>query len=493
MTDTATRPPATLLDEQLPDELHPAPPAAPAVEQTYELLPVSLIRPGPHNPRRDLGDIEGLADSIRSVGILEPLVVEEYSGPLAQEPYTLLAGHRRHAAAQLAGLTEVPCLIRQTQASPALRLEMALVENLQREGLAPLDEADGYRELVKLGLSQRAIAERIGCSQSHVSKRLALLDLPDKVQAQVGKGSLTLEAAAALARLKDHPEKLASAAAERPDRIVWAVGEAESRIAWEAKVAELRTIAEGRGWPVVDEPVDLWAKRPFKLLARWSHLGAELELDTAKHEAEPCHAVMVPTRRTYFSEKPSATSVCTDPDRHGPDGASKLRVKVEPKPKLTAEDREQAKLREQRRADEEARKVATKTRRAFIAQALADLPASRQSKLTPALRATLNSLLLMEYDEGDVFVLLGLPHSDDVDPLDAVVAYAKTGDAELQRCALAIALADAEARMRYVAALSPEAVEHFAYLASLGYQLSPYEQGRLDEAEAEAKKAAGDA
>lgn len=278
MTDTATRPPATLLDDPLPEELHPAPPAPPApVEQTFELLPVSLIRPGPHNPRRDLGDLEGLAASMRAVGILEPLIVEKYSGPLAQEPYTLLAGHRRLAAAKLAGLVDVPCLIRATEASPALRMEMAIVENLQREGLAPLDEADGYRELVKLGLPQRAIAERVGCSQSHVSKRLGLLALPTHVQKRVEKGTMPLEAAAALTRLKDHPDKLKAAAGEDPSAIVRAVERAEQEIAWEAKVAELREVAKGKGWKVVDEPQDRWSKRSFKTLAKWGYDDRELE------------------------------------------------------------------------------------------------------------------------------------------------------------------------------------------------------------------------
>lgn len=480
MTDTSTRPPATLLDEPLPEELRPAPaaPAAP-VEQTFALVPIDAIVPGPHNPRRELGDLEGLAASIRAVGILEPLIVE-WASP--SSPYMLLAGHRRHAAAKLAGLPEVPCLIRQTEASPALRLEMAIVENLQREGLAPLDEADGYRELVKLGLSQRAIAERVGCSQSHVSKRLGLLDLPAPVQKRVEKGTMPLEAAAALTRLKDHPEKLKAAADEDPSRILQAVERAEQDIAWEAKVAELREIAKGKKWKVVDEPRDRWASRKFKTLAKWDHQDRELDLDVRKHQAEPCHAVMIPVRRNFYNDKPSATSVCTDPARHGPKGASTLKVKVTPKPK-----RELAEWEIKQRDDKKAHEQAAAARAAVISRAVAEYkPALRRSA---ELQIMLRSLIdAGGYDNRKerACAYLGLETAGGSQAQGAALhAYADGSQERLHRAALAVALAAVEARLLSHRFDVGGVVDHFAYLATLGYEQSPWETARLAEATGE--------
>jgi ParB/RepB/Spo0J family partition protein len=485
MTTTAPAPADELPMEPLPEDLQPAPPAAPVVEQTYAMLPVDAITTNPDNPRSDMGDIDGLAASIRSLGVQEPLLVE---WPSPTSPYLLLAGHRRLAAAKLAGLTEVPCLVRQTASTAALRMEIALVENLQREGLPPLDEANGYAQLTKLGLSQRKIADRVGCSQSHVSKRLNLLELPKPVQTQVGKGALTLEAAALLMKLKDHPDRLEQAAKERPDRIADAVRVAEEEIAFETKVLELRSVAEARGWPVVGEPPNEWDKRSFKTLAKWGYKDAELDIPVQKHEAEPCHAVMIPVRRTY--RPPSATSVCTEPARHGPKGASELKEPAEEpqKAKMTKEDRERPKEQAKREADAKARTAAAEARKGFLVHALAEY---RPGKLTPALRVVLSQLVLMDYDQVDAFLLLGLPHDEDLDTYDALVAYSREGDDELQRAALAIALANAEARMRYVSQLGPDDVGHYAYLATLGYEPSPWEKAKLAEAAEWAKAVDG--
>lgn len=483
---TATRPAVEELPmgEPLPDELQIAPPAPPVVEQILQTIPVSLIRPAPHNPRRDLGELDGLVASIHAVGILEPLVVECYSGPLNVEPYLLLAGHRRLAAAKLAGLTEVPCIVRATAATPALRLEMALVENLQREGLAPLDEADGYLELTKLGLSQRKIAERVGCSQSHVSKRLGLLELPSHVQKRVEKGTMPLEAAAALTRLKDHPEKLKKAAGEDPSRIVYAVERAEEEIAWEAKVAELREVAKGKKWKVVEEPRDHWAKRSFKTLAKWGYDDRELDLDVRRHQSEPCHAVMIPKHRSYYNDKPSATSVCTDPSRHGPKGDSEIKVKAAPKLKRQPDEHE---VREaQERQD---RKAAAGARAVVLAKALADYapkgPTSAELRMTLRACVTRN----MGWDSAQLACeLLGLevrqgPGSGEA--YGALDRYAsELVPLQLHRVALALAFAVVEVGLRghYGRYTDKGVAEHYAYLMDFGYEPSPWEKAQLVEA-----------
>lgn len=202
----------------------PAAADTPAVP--YRMVPLDRIRPAGDNPRGGLGDVTQLAASVARHGILEPLVVTNGAGGTV----TLVAGHRRHAAAQAAGLDEAPCVVR-GDLDDAGRLELMLVENLDRADLTPLEEAAAYRRLhVDLGWSQQRIAERLSRSQGHVSKRLALLDLPDKARDAVAAGDLTLDDARELGKLG--PDAQAR---------VLAIGNAESRryrIGHEREMAE---------------------------------------------------------------------------------------------------------------------------------------------------------------------------------------------------------------------------------------------------------------
>lgn len=164
-------------------------------------LYVAELYPADDNPRRHLGDLTGLTASIKAVGVLEPLVVTPIDGT---EPtgYRIVAGHRRAAAAKKAKLTSVPCIIRPAL-TDAERVEIMVIENLQREGLAPLEEAAAFEQLTGLGWTQKKIAERTGCTQSHVSKRLALLKLPDAAREAVDNGTLTVEIGVELTKLDD--------------------------------------------------------------------------------------------------------------------------------------------------------------------------------------------------------------------------------------------------------------------------------------------------
>lgn len=482
-TKTATRPAEELpMGEPLPAELQIAPPAAPAVEQKYVVLPTDAIKPGPHNPRRDLGDLDGLVASIRAVGIQEPLLVE-WATPA--DPYTLLAGHRRLAAAKLAGLVEVPCLVRQGASTPALRMEIALIENLQREGLSPLDEADGYRALTNLGLSQREIAQRVGCSQSNVSKKMDLLALPTALQAKVGKkkDGLTLEAAAALARLKDHPEKMAAVAKGRADLIIGAVEQAEADIAWEAKRAELVAAAKARKQTIVDEPRDQWSARKFKTLGKWGYKDRELDLDVRKHQAESCHAVMIPKFRGYYNEKPAATSVCTDPNRHTAKGASTLKVKVVAPPKREPSQHEVAQAQTKIHAKE-----AADARASLLAGALAEY--SPKGPTSPELAMALQAGVrrTLGWDTAQVaceLLRLDAAGKGSAETYGAIDRYA--GEAfplQLHRAALALAFATVEVVLSgpYARWADKGVAEHYAYLKTLGYEPSPWEKAKLAEA-----------
>ncbi len=168
----------------------------PATDETVTDIALDDLHPADDNPRSDLGDLTGLADSIRSNGIIEPLIAIERA---VGGGYTIVAGHRRHAAARLAERATAPVIVRTM--TNEQRLEVMLIENLQRAELRPLDETRGFQWLNDLGHSQREIAERVGCSQSHVSKRLLLGNLPDAAAELLISGRLTINMAEQLAGL----------------------------------------------------------------------------------------------------------------------------------------------------------------------------------------------------------------------------------------------------------------------------------------------------
>lgn len=158
------------------------------------LVPVGLIDADGRNVRDELGDLTELACSIRSVGILQPLTVSTRGNR-----YGLVYGHRRLGAALIAGLTEVPCIVRGPRPESATRIER-LIENLHRKALAPMEEATAYRILLGDGLTQSEIARRVGVSAATVSSRLSLLELPAEAQAMVRDRRLPVTEASALAK-----------------------------------------------------------------------------------------------------------------------------------------------------------------------------------------------------------------------------------------------------------------------------------------------------
>ena len=155
-------------------------------------IPIEHLAPHPNQPRQhfDEVEIESLADSIRARGIVQPLVVRPGPGGEDGAPYQIVAGERRWRAAQRAGLHELPAVVRQL--SDPESIEIALVENLQRSDLNPLEEATAYRRLIReFDHRQEDVATALGKSRSHVANTVRLLDLPDKVKALVGDGTLS--------------------------------------------------------------------------------------------------------------------------------------------------------------------------------------------------------------------------------------------------------------------------------------------------------------
>ncbi|HSV91697.1 MAG TPA: ParB/RepB/Spo0J family partition protein [Desulfobacterales bacterium] len=157
-------------------------------------VPIGSLKPNPSQPRRSFRDasLAELAESIRRRGVLQPVLVEEVGSG-----YQIVAGERRVRAAKLAGLDRVPVLVRSF--SPDERLEVALIENLQREDLTPIEEAKAYRQLMEAReLTQEQVAAKVGKDRTTVTNSLRLLKLPQKVQDAVEKGDLSAGHARAL-------------------------------------------------------------------------------------------------------------------------------------------------------------------------------------------------------------------------------------------------------------------------------------------------------
>jgi ParB family transcriptional regulator, chromosome partitioning protein len=169
---------------------------------------IDLIRPGAFQPRRHFSEdeLEALAQSVREKGVLQPLLVR----PVDEEEaaFELIAGERRWRAAQRAGLHQVPVLVRAL--GDGETLEIALIENLQREDLTSLEEAEAYKRLIdEFGRTQANIAEALGKSRSHVANTLRLLGLPEVVRRSLEEGALSAGHARALLAA-DNPAELAS-------------------------------------------------------------------------------------------------------------------------------------------------------------------------------------------------------------------------------------------------------------------------------------------
>lgn len=178
----------------------PSPATAPAAPVE---LPVDQIRPNPHQPRRQFNEesLAALANSMKAAGVIQPVVVRQVGNS-----YELIAGERRLRAAKLAGLTTIPALIRETDA--ITQAQLALIENIQREDLNPIDRAEGYRLLIdQLGLTQAELATRLGEDRSSIANYLRLLDLQEDVRQHLCHGRLSVGHAKVLLAVQDPAEQ----------------------------------------------------------------------------------------------------------------------------------------------------------------------------------------------------------------------------------------------------------------------------------------------
>jgi len=276
-----------------------------AAAQTIEDLQLSAITPAPDNPRKTLGDVDELAASMRELGLLQPLVVTPRKGK-----FMVVCGHRRHAAAKKAKLETVPAIVRDLDEPQ--RIKAMLVENCQRTDLTALEEARAYAQLVELGLTQRQIADDVGKTQGHISKRLSLLRLPKDVLGKVDSGGISIADALELVALVDHPAAMKSALA-RIKNWSWsatsAVRHELSQIAMDEKrEAEIERVkASGVRYLPMPGQYDELPKDTMRVdpTRGWD----SLPIKVGAHSKLDCHAATVDRHGTRVY-------LCTDPKSH---------------------------------------------------------------------------------------------------------------------------------------------------------------------------------
>src|SRR5689334_12041185 len=184
--------------------LHSSPGPASSAEPSTLELPIDAITPNPKQPRKDFDDkaLRDLSESVKQSGLLQPVVVRRIG-----EGYQLVVGERRWRAAKMAGIERIPAIVR--EASDAQSLELALVENLLRQDLNPMEEAEAYQRLLaEFAWTQEDLARRVARDRSSIANCLRLLKLPDVIQADLRSGRLTMGHARALLSLDSPAEQL---------------------------------------------------------------------------------------------------------------------------------------------------------------------------------------------------------------------------------------------------------------------------------------------
>ena len=236
----------------------------------YQLLPIHKVEPNPDQPRQDFDEeaLQDLSESIAVHGVIQPLTVRETDGGY----YQIIAGERRWRAARLAGLTDIPAVI--IEANDKKATELALIENLQRENLNPVEEALGYQSLIEgFGLTQEEAARQVGKSRPAVANALRLLSLCPEVLVKVRSGELSAGHARAVLSLKD--EKKQAEAAQKICALGLSVRQAE--------LLCKNMAAEPKAKPAVVFQVDYVAECEKKLS---KHLGRKVKIVSGKRRGK---------------------------------------------------------------------------------------------------------------------------------------------------------------------------------------------------------------
>lgn len=231
---------------------------------------VTNLIPNPNNPRRDVGDVTELADSIREQGLQQALVVTPDHEEHGERLFRVVIGHRRLAACKLVGIERVPCVVRELDAKT--ERELMLVENCQRSDLTPLEEADGYQGLLDLGANVGELASKTGRSESFVRGRLRIARIPAEVRAKSNSfAQLSLSQLDDLAEFEAYPDMMAELASMAGTKNWdWKRGQLRSRMRVEDWQKRMRQVLDGLGL-VVDPGPSIWTTPAgYRYFNTWS-------------------------------------------------------------------------------------------------------------------------------------------------------------------------------------------------------------------------------
>lgn len=303
--------------------------APPVPSATTQIVPIGkvVVEKG-FNNRRSLGSLDELAASIKSVGLLQPLLVRRENGS-----FHLIAGERRLAASKLAGKKDIE--IKVVDQDEKERLESLLVENLHRKDIDPVEEADGYRRLSDLGLKQGEIAKKVGRSEAHISKRLALTNLSPLTAKLLAAGTIPIDSAIGLAKYKpeyqdraiEHVKKmyrdLDNAAPYQLRNLGDRARDEQKKVERSNKRRELTKKLKAEGVTILSAQRSYdWGQpgQPWRLgKPEKSSYRSESRVDmTPKQHFElPCHAAAVTSPGSIYDHaEPKVVYLCSDPTSH---------------------------------------------------------------------------------------------------------------------------------------------------------------------------------
>ena len=242
-------------------------------QSSQSFLPIDRIKPNPNQPRRsfDTKALQELSQSIQQQGVLQPLIVRNH--PILEGCFELVAGERRWRALQLAGETQAPVIIKKLGDTEAL--EVALLENIQREDLTPIEEGQCYHELMRLhGLTQEELARKLGKDRSTVANMVRLLALPKAIQLDLEMGRLSAGHARALLSLPEHSEQLRLRGRLLQNN--WSVRETEKQVKLILEVRENRASKHSEKIRIAD---DLNTELRFIEYELQRYLGTKMRID----------------------------------------------------------------------------------------------------------------------------------------------------------------------------------------------------------------------
>jgi ParB/RepB/Spo0J family partition protein len=427
---------------------------------TAEIIEIDLshLFAHPRNVRRSLGDLRDLTRSVRERGIETPLVVLPADGAGIHH---IVAGHRRRAAAEMAGLGTAPCIVRHYADEAEIVLAM-LAENTQRsDGLNIVDEAQALAAVIDLrggSVSARRLAAATGHSETWVRSRLALLTLPDSALDALHSGRISLDVAVALTGLVELPDLIDTLLREHRSLTTWQVESAARSARAEAAVAEIVTQLEAKGVTAILESTWRDNQRSWRTLD-------DLSLDADAHADEPCHAVVVKAR---YDSTTVEIAICTEPRRHrGKNPASEI---VSPAAERRPDDEAARQERRELRA-------ATEARRCWLTERLSRRSVPATDALTLAVstwtRSAPHSIVQA------AAALLALDHDGAGTGSPATVILDHLQSEPKRTAAVALALVAATAEERAARSLrSPVTIDYLDAIERLGYQPTDWEHAQ---------------